>query len=110
MADTSFFSWATDTLDVDDVATKLQPASDIQSTGFVRGEPIARVWLNYMFNRIFGLIEPQVNDIVTVSSALGTTAIAARYGGVAGNWTYQGNTGALTGGAAGTIYFYKRTT
>lgn len=102
MADTPFFSWAED-----EPSNRLQPPQDIQNTGIVSGEPVARVWLNYMFNRIFKRIEPAVDDIVTVSSNLTNAQIATKYGGVSANWEYIGNE-VLSGGSAGTVYFYKR--
>lgn len=107
MADTPFFSWATDALDVDDISTKLQPPIDIQNTGIVKGEPIARVWLNYMFNRLFTRLEPEVGDVIQTTLTLTTDAHFAKYGGLAVNWEFIGST-TLTGGSAGTVNFYKR--
>lgn len=108
MADTEFFEWASDLEDADGVLTKLQPPVDIQVTGTTKNEPIARVWLNYMFNRIFLSIESQVGDVIQTTLTLTTDEDFARYGGLAANWAFGGTlTG--TGGAASVIRIYERT-
>ncbi len=97
--------WATNDLDPDGNPTKVVPPPEVMATGILKGEPMGRQWLNYLFNWCISNIDPG-----RIPAAQSTHAVRiftrAQPDMVANGWRLI-KTEVLTTPVSVTMYYYE---
>ena len=98
--------WATNQYDSNGDLTKIPPPLETQQSGYVIGQPVARVWLNYQLNYLTSWVnDPFPSGFVLTSKVeLTTDEDFHGYGGDASAWTSEG-TGTIN---SSTVYYYSK--
>ena len=98
--------WATNEVDLNGELTKVSPPIELQQSGYVVGQPVARVWLNYQLNYLTSWVNDPFPSgfILTSKRELISDEDFHGYGGVASDWTSEG-TGTLN---SSTVYYYSK--